>query len=197
MIIGIDFDNTLVCYRNSFHAAAKKHNIICSDDYKEKLDIKKYLQKQDKTNYLWERLQGLVYGKEILNADFYEGALEFIKESITKGHILYIVSHKTKYAHHDTDKTNLQNKALEFLYENSFFEKTGFKKENVFFCDTSEKKIKKIKILRCNIFIDDLSEILLHDEMPKSCQKILFGLSSNKELVSYETWKEIKDTVYG
>ena len=88
MIIGIDLDNTIIDYRKSFWNTGlltgafnkqeralihKNKDLIPSKD-----EIKKYLLSVDNGKYLWESLQGQVYGKYIENASIYPGVVNFI-----------------------------------------------------------------------------------------------------------------------
>ena len=50
----------------------------------------------------------------------------------------------------------------------------GFRPERVFFADTVEEKVKKIKTFNCSHFIDDLMTVLLHPYFPESTCKILY-----------------------
>ena len=74
---------------------------------------------------------------------------------------LFIVSHKTLYPYNGP-KYNLHNAANEWLNKNGFFDKAGlnFSENDVYFEISKLNKIKRISLLDCTHFIDDLPEIL-------------------------------------
>ena len=72
MKIGIDFDNTIACYDNSFYEVALKKKWINSSTKPNKQSVKQSMHR----NKMFDEftiLQGLVYGKEILRAKVFEG----------------------------------------------------------------------------------------------------------------------------
>ena len=63
MKIGIDLDNTIIDYSDSFLAAFKTFNIQYPKNLKNKEDLKKFILYEIKDVKLWHKLQGLAYGK--------------------------------------------------------------------------------------------------------------------------------------
>ena len=70
MIIGVDFDNTIICYDNLFHGAALSEGLISEslNIQSDKQSIKQYLISQDRESD-WTFLQGVVYGVWIKKAN--------------------------------------------------------------------------------------------------------------------------------
>ena len=78
MKIGIDFDNTLVCFDELFYRAAMEKKLIPAFLPTSKEQVRDYLRKQKKED-LWTELQGYVYGVLIKDAPAFEGVDEFMK----------------------------------------------------------------------------------------------------------------------
>jgi hypothetical protein len=76
MIIGLDFDNTIVCYDHIIHSAALERGLIPTHIRVSKNSIRDYLRGQDKDD-LWTELQGYVYGPGLKDALPYPGVKEF------------------------------------------------------------------------------------------------------------------------
>ena len=104
-----------------------------------------------------------------------EGVRDFFYRCRKKSIPVYIVSHKTEFANYDTTGTSLHAAAMDWLYENSFFEPEGMglNRKLIFFESTRQKKIERIKTLGCRLFIDDLEETF---QESNSCDNIAFRL---------------------
>ncbi len=79
-----------------------------------------------------------------------------------------------------------------------FFSPTGFGLErgNVFFASTRVEKIGRIRTARCDVFIDDLPEVLSHPGMPRNCRKILFRGMAPGALEQFHSWDDICDALF-
>jgi len=75
MIIGIDFDNTIVCYDRLFHKLALKRGLIPKSCPRVKEKIRDFLRKSGKEGD-WTELQGRAYGPDILKAKPLEHGIE-------------------------------------------------------------------------------------------------------------------------
>ena len=111
---------------------------------------------------------------------------------------LFIISHKTKRPHYFKSNIFLRKLALNWInkkinYDENFFEK-------IFFESTQEDKIKRIKKLNLDYFIDDLEEIFKNKIFPKNIKKILFGVSfDNKKKLNFYysgSWREITKKIF-
>ena len=195
--IGVDLDNTIICYDEAFVKIARQENLISPEfEYNSKTEVRDFIRELLNGEYEWQRLQGLVYGKLIMQAKLFNGVAEFFAQSAEKNIDLYIVSHKTELAHHDPEKTNLRVSALKFLENHGFFDKLSMKRENVFFESTREEKINRIKNIGCKIFIDDLPEVLLDKSFPSNCQKIFFSQIPEDGLKNTSSWQQIKEQIF-
>ena len=199
MRIGVDFDNTLVSYDRAFATVGKEERLLPADFTGGKEAAKRWLYQARPDGYLWESLQGLVYGRRIDRAELYEGAAEFLRQCNERdGCRVYVVSHKTVLAHHDPLQTNLRDSALGWMKRQGFFDERGFGLEaaQVFFEDTRDAKVRRIGELDCQIFVDDLPEVLAHAGMPPACRRILFRAEHSGPFERAANWTEVRDAVF-
>jgi hypothetical protein len=199
MRIGIDFDNTLVSYDRAFALVGQEEGMLPDDFAGGKPAAKRWLLARRPDGYLWERLQGLVYGRRIDSAELYDGVAAFFRLCREQGGCqVYIVSHKTVLAHHDPLRTNLRDSAFGWMERRGFFDECGFGLDpgQVFFEDTRDAKVRRIGDLDCQIFVDDLPEVLGHPDMPAACRKILFATKHPGPFESAATWTDVCDAVF-
>src|SRR5579872_4597470 len=173
MRMGFDFDNTIVNYDKIFHTVAKEQGLIPIDLPKNKTAVRDYLRSIDKEN-CWTEMQGYVYGARMSEAEAYPGALRFIRLAKEAGHTLAIVSHKTKY-NYLGEKYDLHQAARAWIKQYLCDEEQLFiPEQQIYFELTKEEKLARIASFGCDIFIDDLPEILLALQFPSKTQRILF-----------------------
>ncbi len=201
MRIGLDLDNTLVAYDQAFLAVGKGTGLLPPDFAGSKAAVKARLLAERPDGRTWETLQGQVYGRRIDEAVLYPGVVEFLARCRSEAVQLAIVSHKTLLAHHDPHSTNLHEAALAWLERQGFFGEAGFglAPENVFFERTREDKVRRIRTLGCDVFVDDLPEVLAHGELPRQCRKILFSTapgSAPDGCERYASWLEITHALF-
>jgi hypothetical protein len=173
--IGLDFDNTIVCYDQVFHTAALELNLIPSDLPVTKENVRDHLRKSGREDE-WTRLQGFVYGMRMDDARIFPGLFDFFRNAKLSGYKICIVSHKTKMPYLGP-AYDLHASALNWLEKQRFFDPEigGLNRENVFFELTKQDKLKRIKNLGCRIFIDDLPEFLSESDFPVNVQRVLFS----------------------
>jgi hypothetical protein len=176
--IGIDFDNTIACYDGVFHVAALERGLIPPDLGRDKNSVRDHLNGTSRKDDFTE-LQGYVYGARMDLVSPYPGFSEFIFLARQTGHELFIVSHKTRHPilgpQHD-----MHAAARDFLTDRSLMG-TGpgrIMPDNVFFELTKDEKVARARDLRCEVFIDDLPEILAMAGFPDGMRKILFDPES-------------------
>lgn len=174
MRIGIDFDNTIACYDGVFHAAALERGLIPPDLARDKNSVRDHLNGSGRKDDFTE-LQGYVYGARMDLVSAFPGFAEFIGAARGAGHQLFIVSHKTrhpilgpKHDMHAAARGFLQARALIGAGE------AQIDPANVYFELTKEEKVARAASLGCEMFIDDLPEILAMRGFPQSMRKILF-----------------------
>jgi len=195
MRIGIDFDNTIVCYDGVFHLAALDRGLIPHDLPSGKNDVRDYLNSSGRKEDFTE-LQGYVYGARMDLAALYPGVLEFFDAAQKLDHELVIVSHKTRRplrgAPHD-----LHAAARAFLEARRVIGDNGYlAAESVFFEETKDAKIARVGSLDLDAFIDDLPEILSMPGFPARTAAILFdpderwagSCSDARGLTRYGSW---------
>ena len=159
MLIGVDFDNTIVCYDQVFHAAAVRKGLIPPETPVAKNAVRDYLRKANNEE-AWTELQGFVYGACMEEAQPFPGALEFLRS-----HPTCIISHKTRhpflgprYDLHEATRAWLQSRGLDRAYLEL----------------TKEAKLQRIGEVGCTHFIDDLPEFLAEPAFPAGVERILF-----------------------
>lgn len=197
MRIGVDFDNTIVNYEGIFHRAALESDLIPATIPKSKKAVKDYLQSIGKAD-TWTELQGLVYGKRMLEAEPFSGVLDFFGQAQKQGHKLYIISHKTKLPFKGP-QYDLHASARNWVHEKGFFaDPISLPEKSVFFELTLSEKIQRIQTCQCDVFIDDLPELLLEPAFPSETAKILFdpfsentGSFESEGIRRQSSWNEL------
>lgn len=196
MRIGLDFDNTIVSYDRLFYRVALEQGAVPEHIPANKVAVRDYLRRSGK-EAVWTEMQGYVYGARMAEADAYPGLLDALKQWIADGHQLYIVSHKTRYpflgpqydlhtAAHAWIAANLQVPPDVFIADDS-----------IYFELTKEAKIARIAKLECNIFIDDLPEILHTEQFPAATQRLLFDPEGHYDsaildsIIRFQHWHEL------
>lgn len=198
MRIGIDLDNTLICYDHAFQRVAREEGLLPASFEGNKAAVKRALLEVRPDGYEWERLQGLVYGRRIDAAELFAGVAGFFDTCRAQGDQVVIVSHKTERAHHDPLLTDLRIAALQWMDSNGFFDRArlGLDRRQVHFEATRDGKVDRIRALGCDVFVDDLAEVLGHAGMPGGCRKILFGSEPQDEFEQCQSWKDVRDALY-
>ena len=194
MIIGVDFDNTIVSYDKLVYRIALEKGLIPKDIAPAKNVIRDFLRKCGKEK-IWTELQGFIYGPCILEAEPFPGVFYFFEYCKKEGIAAYIISHKTRYPFLGP-KYDLHDFANKWIEKQGFYDaKIGFSKENIFLELTKEEKLKRIAELKCTHFIDDLPEFLDEKDFPKNVVKILFDPNSKYSSIGHfehaVSWPEI------
>ena len=112
MIIGLDFDNTIVSYDELFFKVAREQGVVPADTPPTKVAVRDYLRSVDRES-VWTEMQGYVYGARMKEAAAYPGVLEFLRWASNANHVVAIVSHKTKYPFLGVHFTRMTNGARE------------------------------------------------------------------------------------
>jgi hypothetical protein len=195
MIIGLDFDNTIVCYDELFHRAAISQGLIPPALATDKNSVRDYLRGAGREDD-WTRLQGHVYGKAILEAKPFAGIHEFLNHCHLRNIGIYVVSHKTRYPVLG-ERHDLHRAASEWLEINGFFDtaQTGLSPVRVNFELTKDAKLSRIGALGCTDFVDDLPEFLLEASFPAGVRRILFDPARSGGVIAglerARSWQEI------
>jgi hypothetical protein len=174
MRIGIDFDNTIACYDGVFYAAARQRGLIPPHTGRDKTSVRDHLNDNGRTDAFTE-LQGYVYGAGMDLAVPYPGFADFVATARRAGHDLFVVSHRTRYPIlgpsydlHEAGRTFL---SLHDLVGNGT---SQIDPCHVFFELTKDEKVARAAAISCDIFIDDLPDILTMPGFPMRMRRILF-----------------------
>jgi hypothetical protein len=186
MRIGIDFDNTIACYDGVFHAAALERGLIPAELPRDKNSIRDHLNGTGRHDDFTE-LQGYVYGARMNLVALYPGFAEFVAAARRNDHELSIISHKTRHPmlgpQHD-----LHAAAKEFLAARGLVGNGASQigPSRVFFELTQQDKVARAAALACEVFIDDLPEILAMPGFPDDMCRILFDPENRFENSGYQ-----------
>jgi hypothetical protein len=174
MRIGIDFDNTIACYDGVFHAAALERGLIPSGLGYDKNSVRDHLNGAGRNDDFTE-LQGYIYGARMDLVAPYPGVAGFVSAARKAGHELFVVSHKTRHPLLGP-KYDMHAAARGFLSAHGLMGKGALQIDpsRVFFELTKEEKIARAAVIGCEIFIDDLPEILTMPGFPDGMRRILF-----------------------
>lgn len=193
MILGLDFDNTLISYDDLFYKAAKEKRLIPAALKKEKNAVRDYLRASGMEDE-WTRLQGEVYGDRIKEAKPYEGMLDALKALTAENVLMYIISHKTRTPYLGL-KRDLHAAARGWLKMHGITDSKSMNwdEERIFFELTKEMKVERIIKMGCTCYVDDLIDIL--ELLPDTIHKILFSPNSSPEIPEnwsiMKTWKTL------
>lgn len=158
MLIGLDLDNTIICYDEALRKLAEEKLELPNHVNKTKRDIKQYLIDNGRESQ-WTELQGQLYGPYVKYARPYTGATQCIEKLRDRGHTFCIISHKTLYPIKGK-RFKLRDYARNWIEEHLSRTKCFSEPDSVVFCNTMEEKICNIKTRGCKIFVDDLCAVV-------------------------------------
>ncbi|MFH1148474.1 MAG: hypothetical protein V1736_12315 [Pseudomonadota bacterium] len=197
-IIGIDFDNTIVDYDDLIYGIALEKGLIDCGTRKSKRCIRDTIRKLPNGEVEWQKIQAAIYGPKMNGARLIDGVSEFFNFCKARGFLTYIISHKTQFAGYDETGSNLRTAALGWMRKKHFFENDGLGlvEDQVFFESCRAAKIRRVEVLGCTYFIDDLEETFLENFFPAACRKILYAphetMVPGCEVTVAASWKEIQ-----
>jgi hypothetical protein len=201
MLIGVDFDNTIVCCDQLFHRAAVEKGLIPADVPVTKGKVRDFLRERGGED-AWTELQGYVYGALIHDAPTFPGVLGFFARCRQRGVALCIISHKTRYPFLG-EAFDLHKAAHDWLESHSFYDPnhTGLSPSQVFFELTKQGKLDRIARAGCSHFIDDLPEFLMEPGFPRTIKRILFDPNDHHpngdHFYRATSWMEIEQCLIG
>jgi len=173
-MIGIDFDNTIVCYDDVFARVAVELGLVPPEFATSKTAIRDHLRAAGQEDR-WTELQGTIYGPRMPDAPPFPGVREFFQACRAAGVPVAIVSHRTRFPYLG-ERHDLHAAARDWLARHGFHDPAGIglPVERVFFEETKEAKLARIAEVGCTHFIDDLPELLAHPLFPQDVRRILF-----------------------
>jgi hypothetical protein len=174
MRIGLDFDNTIVCYDDVFYRAARERNLIPADVPPTKGGVRDFLRAAHREDE-WTELQGYIYGARMDWASAFPGVRDFLRAATEADCELRIVSHKTRHPYRG-NTYDLHRAALDWLTDQGFFDDAslGLDRGKVYLEPTKDAKLARIGALHCDSFVDDLPELLDEPAFPATTQRVLF-----------------------
>lgn len=192
MIVGIDFDNTIVCYDQAFHLVACQRGLIPPELPRCKENVRDYLRQAGREEE-WTELQGYVYGARMDTVSPFAGAASCLRELGELGAEVFVVSHKTRFPYRGPGY-DLHQAARGWLEASGFLNEAGLAPDRVFFELSREAKLERIARLHCTHFIDDLPELLTDRGFPREATPLLFAPGANPAasgLVPFGSWAEL------
>ena len=168
MIIGLDFDNTIVCYDKAISILAEERFDLPDDLPRTKLAIRDHLRGLGREAD-WTRFQGELYGPGMVHAEPFENAINVIRELTALEYQLVVISHRTRFPYLG------QRHDLHGYAEGWIRERVPPLFASVTFNETKADKIKNIRRAGCSLFVDDLPEVLADPTFPTSTRRILFA----------------------
>jgi hypothetical protein len=191
MRIGFDFDNTIVDYDLVFTQIADQLNLEYLDSPKN--SIKNYYEVELGQPNSWKKIQFTVYCELISKISPSKKFITLLNWLIDNKHDIFIVSHKTQNIKINNTNLNLREPAKKWIEKNIPI----FKKERIFFESSAAAKVRKIKSLSLDFYVDDLLSILNHRQFPVVTKKILFNSSELKlnNIYIASNWDEVKSYI--
>jgi len=199
--VGVDFDNTIICYDGLFHAVAVEKGLVPAAIAPLKNSVRDYLRSVGNED-AWTELQGYVYGERICDAEAFAGVLCFFKACRCQGVDVFIISHKTRHPYRGA-AYDLHGAAIRWLEYNGFLEPQGgvLPADRVFLEQTKADKLARIGRQRCTHFIDDLPEFLNEEGFPEFTAKILFDPGDHHggtvAPIRFSSWPQIHRHLLG
>lgn len=197
MKIGIDFDNTIVCYDGLFHRVAVENGFVAGDTPVSKGHVRDAMRRAGmEEQWIW--LQGLVYGSRMVEAEPFEGVHAFFRRARSLGIDLFIVSHKTRHPFRGP-AYDLHEAARNWLDTQGFHAVDGIAlpPERAFFELTKTEKLQRIGALGCTHFVDDLPEFLAEPGFPGGVHRLLFDPAGHAHpetgFERVASWAELSD----
>lgn len=195
MLIGLDFDNTIVGYDHLFVPTAVSLGWLSESFSGGKQAVRDTLRAEANGELRWQKLQAEIYGRRMMEALMIEGVRDFLELCRARGVELSIVSHKTE--HPAADATlNLRQAAREWMAANGLFEFVP--PERIFFEGSRAAKIARIEETGVESFVDDLEEIFRHPDFPPNIRRLLFAPegATPGPFEVFTTWSEIRDALF-
>lgn len=208
MRIGIDFDNTIACYDGVFHRAAVERGLVPPTLGTSKNAVRDHLNGSGR-NDAFTQLQGYVYGARMELVLPYPGVANFIRRARRAGHEVFVISHKTSRPMSGPD-FDLHAAARQFLLTHGFIGPTVVPPGNIHFEPTKAAKVAAAATVGCDVFVDDLLEILAMPGFPDDMRAVLFDpdrayappsslayIADTPSLAVCHDWSAIADLVLG
>lgn len=198
MRVGLDFDNTVVCYDALFARCAREAGLVPPDTPEAKKAVRDTIRRLH-GNGPWVELQAEVYARRILEAEPAPGFLEFLEGCERRQVWLAVISHKTRAPAAAPD-LDLHGAARSWL-EHHRLEDRGVPRERWFFETTREAKLTRVAREGCTHFVDDLEEIFREPGFPAGVARLLYDPHGTARVPAgvrrFGHWREIGSWLWG
>jgi hypothetical protein len=190
--IGVDFDNTIVCYDDVFYRMALAEQLIPAELPPDKTAVRDHLRAIGREDR-WTAMQGLAYGERMAEAKPFPGFREFLSACSSKAFPVAIISHRTRQPIVG-QPCDLHVAAYRWIEANGFMDLVS--PDAIHFRETRQGKALRIREAGCTHFIDDLPEFLAEPLLPPNLHRILFDpariVVSKAGLTVVASWTEIQ-----
>ncbi len=203
MLIGLDFDNTIVCYDQAIALLAEELFELPAEVPRTKLGLRNHLRTAGREPE-WTAFQGELYGPGMNHAQPFEGAIATMHQLVAAGHELLIISHRSRRPYagppHDLHAA-ARSWVTDRLQGLGLFGAAG-DEACVHFLETRDQKVEMITHLGCEAFLDDLPEVLSAPGFPVAAAGILFdpaGVSVSYEesgSIRISSWVQLPDKLF-
>jgi hypothetical protein len=199
MLVGIDFDNTIVRYDDLFARLALEAGYLDAVPVGGKVAVRDAVRLQH-DDMAWQRMQAEAYGARMAEAEMMPGFIGFVGSARQLGVPLVVVSHKSVLSN-AVPGPNLRYAALRWMRTNEFFDPggLGFSVDDIYFEGRQSEKVERINELGCTHFIDDLPEIFAEKSFPDGVLRILLstgGEGADTVDAVISDWFDIRDFMF-
>jgi hypothetical protein len=198
MRIGLDFDNTIVCYDQAIALLAEDLFELPPNVSRTKLGLRDFLRAAGREPE-WTAFQGELYGPGMRYAQPFEGAIDTMHQLVAEGHELVIISHRSRRPYagppHDLHAA-ARGWVADWLQGSGLFGGVG-DDAYVHFLETRDQKVEMITHLCCDAFLDDLPEVLSPPGFPSAASGILFdpadlrGACEDSDPIRISSWVQL------
>jgi hypothetical protein len=190
--LGVDFDNTIVCYDEVFHRLALAEGLIPSSVPCDKTSVRNFLRAAGREDR-WTAMQAIVYGARMPEARPFSGAVDFLAACAERSLRVSIISHRTRQPIVG-EPCDLHAAAFRWLEANGFVDLVS--REAIHFLETRAGKVARVGEAGCTHFIDDLPEFLAEPLLPPALDRILFdparAVRAKSGLTVVASWPEMR-----
>ncbi len=190
--LGVDFDNTIVCYDEVFHRLALAEGLIPTTVPCDKTSVRDFLRAAGREDR-WTAMQAVVYGERMPEARPFPGVLDFFAACAERSLRVSILSHRTRQPIAGAP-CDLHAAAFRWLEANGFVDLIS--RDAIHFRETRAEKVARVRETGCTHFIDDLPEFLAEPLLPPDLHRILFdparAVRAKPGLTVVASWPEVR-----
>ena len=168
---GFDLDNTIVDYSIAVEKYCFDNSLKACQSIEE---LRKLLQEADYSGRLWQIAQGWLYTDGLSYAKPAHGVLDLCEYLATNNFEMFIVSHKSTHTPVFCGHKPLRDVATNWI-SNRGLSNYFLETKNIYYEDSRELKIERIKSLNLDYFVDDLVQIFQDPHFPQEIAKFLLS----------------------